>query len=83
MQNKNLLKSYFFFCFKCKNKNNNSDNNTNISNIKNVIDETIASEKFKEGRDQARKEAWIYPGEATKRTVDYIISKNEELQSKC
>ncbi len=44
----------------------------NFGNIKEMIDELLVSEKYSEGRDRARKEAWMYPGEGTTRTVDYL-----------
>jgi CDP-glycerol glycerophosphotransferase (TagB/SpsB family) len=40
--------------------------------IKEVIDECIESPEFEKGRNEARKETWVHPGEGAKRTVDYI-----------
>jgi len=50
-----------------------------ISRIKEVIDETVASESLREARTRLRDEAWKYRGESAVRTVDYMISKFEEL----
>jgi hypothetical protein len=33
------------------------------------------------GRKRAREETWMYPGESTKRTVEYLEEKQRELQS--
>ena len=51
-------------------------------NLKEIIDKAIDNEQFAEGREQARKEAWMYPGEAAKRTVDYMVLKMKELKEK-
>ncbi len=50
-----------------------------FDNIKEVIDRTVNDEKLAAGRDRARAETWANPGEAAMRTVDYMISKSEEL----
>ncbi len=46
-----------------------------IPRIKDVIDETMSSEDIFSGREKARNEAWMYKGEAAKRTADYLIDK--------
>lgn len=51
-------------------------------NLKEIIDKAIDNEQFAEGREQARKEAWMYPSEAAKRTVDYMVLKMKELNEK-
>lgn len=51
-----------------------------IDNIKGVIDSCIDSEEYKSGRDKARKETWMYQGQGTTRTVDYIINKYRSLK---
>ncbi|MBO4864469.1 MAG: CDP-glycerol glycerophosphotransferase family protein [Eubacterium sp.] len=43
-----------------------------FSDMKKVIDECIASTEYQAGRDKAREETWMYPGEGAKRTVDYL-----------
>ena len=53
-----------------------------IDDIKAVIDTCLTDPKFAAGRDKARSDAWAHPGEATKRTVDYLMAKYEELNPK-
>ncbi|MBO6214525.1 MAG: CDP-glycerol glycerophosphotransferase family protein [Lachnospiraceae bacterium] len=50
-----------------------------IDDIKQVIDACLTDPKYAAGRDRARSEAWAHPGEATVRTVDYLIAKYREL----
>jgi CDP-glycerol glycerophosphotransferase (TagB/SpsB family) len=50
-----------------------------FSNMKSIIDELIANEKYQAGRDRVRNEAWKYKGEAAVRTVDYLVDKHREL----
>ena len=50
-----------------------------IDHIKDVIDESLTQVKYKEARDQARKETWANIGHATELTVDYLLKKREEL----
>jgi CDP-glycerol glycerophosphotransferase (TagB/SpsB family) len=50
-----------------------------FSNMKSIIDELIANEKYQAGRDRVRNEAWKYKGEAAIRTVDYLVDKHKEL----
>ena len=52
-----------------------------IVNIKSVIDDTIVSEEYREGRRAVRNTAWEYEDEATVRTVDYLETKIRELTS--
>ena len=52
-------------------------NEDSIDNVKNIIDECLNDERYALGRDDARKEAWNYPGEGAERAVDYLISKRE------
>ena len=53
----------------------------NFGNVKELIDKCISSEEYAKGRDNARKETWMYPGEGAKRTVDYIVAKLRDLES--
>jgi len=53
-----------------------------IDDIKSVIDTCLTDPKFAAGRDKARSDAWAHPSEATKRTVDYLMAKYEELNAK-
>jgi CDP-glycerol glycerophosphotransferase (TagB/SpsB family) len=57
-------------------------NEDNMSDIKDVIDRCIEAPSFKEGRDKARSETWAHIGEGTKRSVDFIMSKYNEVLNK-
>ncbi|MCR5544531.1 MAG: CDP-glycerol glycerophosphotransferase family protein [Eubacterium sp.] len=57
-------------------------NEDNFEDIKTIIDNTISSEKFSKGREQARNETWCHMGEGTVRTVDYVMKKLETLNEK-
>ena len=46
-----------------------------FSDMKKIIDECIASEEYQAGRDKAREETWMYPGEGAVRVVDYLEKK--------
>lgn len=50
-----------------------------FDNMKSIIDDLIANEKYQEGRNKVRDTAWKYKGEAAVRTVDYLVEKHEEL----
>lgn len=50
-----------------------------LGNIKELVDECIASPEFQAGRDTARSESWQHQGEAAKHIVDYLVTKHEEL----
>ncbi len=56
--------------------------NDNVKDIKNLIDEVLSDPRYKDGRDKARSETWVYMGEGTKRTVDFIVNKYESINSK-
>ncbi len=47
--------------------------------MREVIEDVMHNEGLRVGRDQARREGWAYPGEAARRTVDYLVRKYEEL----
>ena len=51
----------------------------NLGHIKDVIDDCVDNPKFQQARDNARRETWMYMGEGTKRTVDYIMEKYREV----
>ncbi len=53
-----------------------------FGNIKQIIDQTIASKEFKKNIEILKDEAWMHRGESAKRTVDYLVSKYDELKSK-
>lgn len=50
-----------------------------FGNIKELIDSTIDSDIYSEGRRAAKKIAWPYQGESAVRSVDYLINKYNEL----
>ena len=50
--------------------------------MKELIDDVIKNEQYAKGRDQARKEAWMYPGESAKRTVDCMVQKMQEIKER-
>lgn len=52
----------------------------NFDNIKMIIDDCLNNEKYKLGRDRARRETWNYIGDKGVRAVDYIINKYNELK---
>lgn len=54
----------------------------NFENIKQIIDRTIESNEFKKNINVLKDEAWSHSGEATMRTVDYLVKKYDELKSK-
>jgi len=54
----------------------------NLSNIKETIDKCLNSKEYAQGRQEARKETWMYPGEGTKHTCDYLVNKYMELTNK-
>lgn len=51
----------------------------NLDNLKEMIDECIRDPKYAEGRREARAETWEYKGEGTKRAVEYLLKKYDEL----
>ena len=56
-------------------------NEENVGNVKELIDRCIEDPSFAEGRDKAREETWLYMGEGTKRTVDFILQEYERVTS--
>jgi hypothetical protein len=54
---------------------------SDFSRLKEVIDRAVSDSGLAEGRKRAREETWMYPGESTKRTVEYLEEKQRELQS--
>jgi hypothetical protein len=50
-----------------------------MDSMKNMIDTCIEDPKYAEGRKQVRSETWCYYEEGTKRTVDWLMNKYEEL----
>ena len=53
-----------------------------VENIGTVIEETIKSAEFSEGRNEIRETAWMYKGQAVANAVDYMENKLKELDTK-
>ena len=47
--------------------------------MKEVIEETMNNKDYSNGRLETKNIAWQYRGEAAKRTVDYLIKRQSEL----
>lgn len=54
----------------------------NMDSLKTMIDECIANPEFAKGRDAVRNECWNCYGEGTKKTVDYLLKKYDEVTNK-
>lgn len=54
----------------------------NIGQVKQLIDRCLEDPKYAKGRNEVREETWVNPSEGTKRTVDYLMNKYEELVQK-
>ena len=54
---------------------------SDFCNMKNRIDEALASSDLQAGRDEVRSDCWANIGNGAKNTVDYLISKRELLLS--
>lgn len=52
-----------------------------LADMKSMIDDCLNNPKYKEARKQAALETWAYPGESVKRTVDYILEKERDLEN--
>ena len=50
-----------------------------LTDLRGLIDRCLTDPRFREGRDRARAESWVHPGEATVRTVDFLLEKREAL----
>ena len=57
-------------------------NEGNLHNLKNMINNCLSDEKYKNGRVKAREETWTYMGEGAVRTADFIMNKYNELINK-
>ncbi len=49
--------------------------------LKEIIDETIASDEYAAARAKAKSEAWMHAGESAKRTVDFLESVRDSGNS--
>ena len=54
----------------------------NFGKLKEMIDECLKNPKYAQGRREVRAETWEYQGEGTKRAVDYLVKKYQELPMK-
>ena len=52
---------------------------SDLKNIKEIVDDVLSNDVYIQGRKKAREEAWFYPGQAAKRTVDYLEKKHKQL----
>ena len=52
----------------------------NLDSLEEMIDECIRDPKYAKGRKEARAETWEHKGEGTKRAVEYLLHKYEELE---
>lgn len=53
----------------------------NFEGIKQLIDSCLSEERFKEGRDEVRREVWEFPDEGAVRAADYLEEKYRLLTS--
>lgn len=51
----------------------------NMEHLKELIDSCVNDLKYAEGRKEVKAETWEYCGVGTKRAVDYILNKYDEL----
>lgn len=50
-----------------------------LDELKNMIDGCLDDPCYAQGRKEARRQAWVHPGEGAARTADYLIAKYSEL----
>ena len=50
-----------------------------FGDLKRIIDETIESDYYAEGREKARSEAWMHIGQSAELTADFMVEKKQEL----
>lgn len=50
-----------------------------LDELKNMIDGCLGDPCYAQGRKEARRQAWVHPGEGAARTADYLIAKYSEL----
>lgn len=53
----------------------------NMERLKELIDTCLTDPRYAEGRRRVKEETWMYAGEGTKRTVDYLLDRYEKLTS--
>lgn len=54
----------------------------NFDRIDSIVEDILTNDVYKEGRETARKETWMYKGEGAQRVVDFIEKIDEELREK-
>lgn len=54
----------------------------NMEHLKDLIDTCLEDPQYAQGRSEVKAETWEHCGEGTKRAVDYLLSKYEELTGK-
>lgn len=53
----------------------------NMNDIRQLIDSCLSDERYELGRREVKVETWEHPGEGAKRTVDYLMSRLEQLNA--
>ena len=53
----------------------------NMEHLQEVIESCLTDPEYAEGRRTVKEETWAHVGEGTKRTVDYLLNKYEQLKS--
>lgn len=48
-------------------------NKDDFPQMKQIIDEVMADDRYAEGRRQAKELLWAFPGQAAQKTVDYLL----------
>lgn len=56
-------------------------NEENLPSLKEMIDECLTDSRYEIGRQEVISETWEYKGEGTKRAVDYVLDKYEQLKN--
>lgn len=52
-----------------------------FTDMKTIIDNTLSNNLLKQGRDEARKQAWMFQGQSAEKVTDYLISKLNSIKS--
>ncbi len=53
--------------------------NENFDSLKEMITECLTDPKYAEGRNTARAQTWVHPGEGAARAADYLVNKLNRL----
>ena len=54
----------------------------NMGEVKDIIDKCLSNPEYAEGRNKVREECWQCYGEGAVKTVDYLVAKYEEINTK-